>query len=177
MLLTLKVTAAQIAAAKETFKADHATFYGQTHGFRCSQSAKAHELFNVPAGTLNHGYNEAGSLSGWITSGGNVVIMSPQAGTVTYCGTRHGIALLWVLEKPKSHKVLSYESSMPFLAPFETLDTFAYRAALDSVCPIARGLALLKSGKPLQFLHTEGLPVAEIKRVYDECVARGYLPV
>ena len=177
MLLTLKATAAQIARAKEVFTADHAAFYGQPHGFRRSQSAKAHELFNAPAGTLNHGYNEVGSLSGWITSGGNVVIMSPQAGTVTYCGTRHGIAPLWALEKPNSHKVLSYESSMPFLAPFETLDTFAYCANLDADCPIERGLALLKSGKPLQFLHAEGLPVAEIKRVYDECVARGYLPL
>ena len=175
MLLTLKVTAAQITSAKKVFAADHAAFYGQPHGFCRSQSAKAHELFNAPAGTLNHGYNEVGSLSGWVTSGGNVVIMSPQAGTVTYCGTRHGIALLWALDKPKSHKILSYESSMPFLAPFETLDTFAYRANLDADCPIERGLALLKSGKPMQFLHTEGLPVAGIKRVYDECVARGYL--
>ena len=177
MLLTLKVTAAQIAAAKEVFAADHAAFYGQPHGFHRSQSAKAHELFNAPAGTLNHGYNEVGSLSGWITSGGNVVIMSPQAGTVTYCGTRHGIALLWVIEKPKSHKVLSYESSMPFLAPFETLDTFAYRANLDADCPIERGLALLKSGKPVAFLHAKGLPVYEIVKVFEECVARGYLHV
>ena len=177
MLLTLKVTAAQIASAKEVFAADHAAFYGKPHGFRRSQSAKAHELFNAPEGTLNHGYNEVGSLSGWITSGGNIVMFDPTAETVTYAGARHGIAPLWVLEKPNSHKVLSYESSMPFLAPFETLDTFAYRAALDSVCPIARGLALLKSGKPMQFLQAEGLPVAEIKKVYDECVARGYLPV
>ena len=125
MLLTLEATAAQITRAKKVFAADHAACYSQPRGFCRSQSAKAHELFNAPAGTLNHGYNEVGSLSGWISSGGNVVIMSPQAGTVTYCGSRHGIALLWVLDKPKSHKILSYESSMPFLAPFETLDTKA----------------------------------------------------
>ena len=178
MLLTLKATAAQIARAKEVFAADHAAFYGQPHCNR-SQSAKAHELFNAPAGTLNCGYNEVGSLSGWITSGGNVVIMSPQAGTVTYSGTRHGIAPLWVLEKPNSHKVLRYESSMPFLAPCETLANFAYRARLDSDCPIARGLALLNSGKPMTFLHAEfnAVTVTEIERVFNECVAHGYLPI
>ena len=182
MLLTLKITPAQAAAAKEVLTADHAEFYGQPHGFKISKCASAHALF-VTAGMPaehepNHGLNTLPNGNfWWLTSGGNIVLFNPTEGTVTYSGTRHGIAPLWVLEKPASHKVLSYESSMPFLAPFETLDTFAYRAALDSVCPIARGLALLKSGKPLQFLHTEGLPVAEIKRVYDECVARGYLPV
>jgi len=177
MKLVLKITAAQAAAAKETFKADHFAFYAQPHGFRRTECPAAYELFAAPSGTLNCGYNdtEAG-LFGWVTSGGNVVMFDPAAGTVTYKGARHGIAPLWVLEKPKSHKVLQYESSMPFLAPFENLSVFADRAALDSDCPYARGLALLKSGKPMAFLHAEGLPVAEIKRVFAECVARGYLP-
>ena len=178
MKLVLKVTAAQSLAAKETFKADHFAFYAQPHGVRRTYCPSAYELFAAPAGSLNCGYNETpAGLFGWITGGGNIVLFNPTEGTVTYSGTRHGIAPLWVLEKPNSHKVLRYESSMPFLAPFETLDTFAYRARLDSDCPIARGLALLNSGKPLAFLHAEGLPVAEIKRVCDECVARGYLPV
>lgn len=178
MLLILQATADQIARAKETFKADHAQFYGQPHGHRKSQSVKVHVLFIVPMGTLNYGYNETSNgLCGWVTSGENVVLLNQHEGTVTYSGTRHGIAPLWVLDKPNSHKVLAYESSMPFLSPLETLDSFAHRARLDSTCPIARGIALLNSGKPLAFLHAEGLPVSTITRVYAECVKRGYLPV
>ena len=178
MKLILKVTAAQAAAAKETFKADHFAFYAQPHGFRRTTCPSAYELFAAPAGTLNIGYNETpAGLFGWVTSGGNVVMFDPTEGTVTYNGARHGIAPLWVLEKPNLHEVLRYESSMPFLAPLETLANFAYRARLDSDCPIARGIALLNSGKPVQFLHAEGLPVPAIQKVFNECVTRGYLPV
>ena len=178
MKLVLEVTAAQSLAAKETFKADHLAFYAQPHGFRRTQCLAAYELFAAPAGTLHMGYNETEvGLFGWITGGGNVVLFNPTEGTVTYSGTRHCIAPLWVLEKPNSHKVLSYESSMPFLAPLETLANFAYRARLDSDCPIARGIALLNSGKPLAFLHAEGLPLQAIQKVFDECIARGYFPV
>ena len=184
MLLILQATPAQIARAKEVFAEDHAAFYGQPHGFKISECAAAHALF-MQAGMPedhepNHGLNtmQNGNF-GWLTSGGNVVLFNPTEGTVTYVGTRHGIAPLWVLEKPNSHKVLRYESSMPFLAPCETLANFAYRARLDSDCPIARGLALLNSGKPMTFLHAEfdAATVTEIKRVYAECVAHGYLPI
>ena len=175
MKLVLKVTAAQSLAAKEVFTADHTEFYAHPHGFRRTYCPSAYELFAAPAGTLNMGYNEtAAGLFGWITGGGNIVLFNPTEGTVTYSGTRHGIAPLWVLEKPNSHKVLSYESSMPFLSPFETLGNFVDRARMDSDCPIARGIALLKSGKPLAFLHAEGLPVRDIKKVFIECFTRGY---
>ena len=175
MKLVLEVTAAQSLAAKEVLKADHVAFYAQPHGFRRTYCPAAYELFAAPAGTLNTGYNETSAgLFGWVTGGGNVVLFNPTEGTVTYVGTRHGIAPLWVLEKPNSHKVVSYESSMPFLAPFETLANFVDRARLDSDCPIARGIALLKSGKPLAFLHAEGLPVRDIKKVFIECFTRGY---
>ena len=180
MLLTLQATPEQIARAKAIYAEDHAAFYAQPHGFRTSQSLEAHVLFNAPMGTLHHGYNEVNTgLSGWVTSGGNAVMLNQAAGTVTYSGTRHGIAPLWVLEKPKSYKVLQYETSMPFLTPFETLDSFAYRARLDSDCPIARGLALLNDGKPLAFLYAEfkGSDVATILKVYAECVKRGYMPL
>ena len=184
MKLVLQATPAQIARAKDVYSEDHAEFYGQPHGFKFSKCASAHALF-IQAGMpedheLNHGLNvlQNGNF-GWLTSGGNVVLFNPTAETVTYVGTRHGIAPLWVLEKPNSHKVLSYESSMPFLAPCETLANFAYRARLDSDCPIARGLALLNSGKPMTFLHAEfdAVTVTEIERVYAECVAHGYLPI
>ena len=175
MKLVLKVTAAQSLAAKEVFTADHAEFYAQPHGVRRTYCPAAYELFAAPAGTLNMGYNETpAGLFGWITGGGNIVLFNPTEGTVTYSGTRHGIAPLWVLENPNSHKVLRYESSMPFLSPCETLANFAYRARMDSDCPIARGIALLKSGKPLAFLHAEGLPVRDIKKVFIECFTRGY---
>ena len=176
MKLVLKVTAQQAAAAKETFKADHFAFYAQPHGFRRTDCPAAHELFAAPAGSLNCGYNETpAGLFGWVTSGGNIVLFNPTEGTVTYSGTRHGITPLWVLEKPNSHEVVSYESSMPFLAPLETLGNFVDRARLDSDCPIARGIALLNDGKPLAFLHAEGLPVPAIKKVFAECLARGYI--
>ena len=184
MLLTLQATPAQIARAKEVFAEDHAAFYGQPHGFKISECAAAHALF-MQAGMPedhepNHGLNtmQNGNF-GWLTSGGNVVLFNPTEGTVTYVGTRHGIAPLWVLEKPNSHKVLRYESSMPFLAPCETLANFAYRARLDSDCPYARGLALLNSGKPMTFLHAEfdAVTVTAIQKVFNECVARGYLPI
>ena len=179
MLLILQATPAQIARAKEVYAADHAEFYGQPHGFKISECASAHALFmqaGMPADhEPNHGLNVLHNGNfGWLTSGGNIVLFNPTEGTVTYSGTRHGIAPLWVLENPNSHKVLRYESSMPFLSPCETLANFAYRARLDSDCPIARGIALLKSGKPLAFLHAEGLPVRDIKKVFIECFTRGY---
>lgn len=176
MLLILQATAEQIEHAQEFFAKEHAQFYAQPHGHRKSASAAVHALFNAPMGTLHYGYNEPpNGLCGWITSGENVVLLNPHAATVTYSGTRHGMTPLWVLDKPNSHEILKYESSMDFLSPFETLDSFAYRARLDSVCPMARGLALLNSGKPLAFLHAEGLPVATITRVYAECIKRGYI--
>ena len=180
MLLTLQATPEQIARAKAIYAEDHAAFYAQPHGYRTSQSLEAHVLFNAPMGTLHHGYNELNNgLSGWVTSGGNAVMLNQAAGTVTYSGTRHGISPLWVLEKPSTHKVLQYETSMPFLTPFETLDRFAYRARLDSDCPIARGLALLNDGKSSAFLYAEfkGSDVATILKVYAECVKRGYMPL
>ena len=177
MLITLQVEAAQLENAQEYLQEAHADYYGQPHGFRKCQSQKAHELFNAPIGALNYGYNVMPSgVSGWITSGNNIVILNANNCTVTYVGTRHGSTPLWVLDNPKSHKILKYESSMPFLSPFETLANFASRARLDSKCPIARGLALLNSGKPVQFLHAEGLPVPAIQKVFNECLTRGYLP-
>ena len=176
MKLVLKVPAAQAFAAQEILKADHFAFYAHPCGFRRTHCPAAYALFAAPEGSLNCGYNEtAAGLFGWITSGGNVVCFNPAAGTVPYAGARHGMHPLWVLEKPTSLEVVEYESSMPFLAPFETLANFADRASLDSDCSFERGIALLKSGKPLVFLIAEGLPADKIRKVFIECVARGYL--
>ena len=172
MLITLQVEAAQLEYAQEYLQEAHADYYGCPHGFRKCHSQKVHELFNAPMGTLNYGYNVMPSgVSGWITGGNNVVLLNQRESTVTYVGTRHGITPLWVLDNPESHKILKYESSMPFLSPFETLEEFARRARLDSKCPIARGLARLNSGCPIAFVNCD-----TIRETYAECVKRGYLP-
>ena len=178
MKVVIKASNEVIAAADSLFSEHHVCYYAQN--LRCIRSAEVAALFGNKTEEVRCGYNNTAAGSGWVTCGGNAVLLSKKAGTVTYLGVRHGIAPLLEalglnsMVELDDCEIVTYETSMQFLRVGETLQHFFERAALNAECDIERGIAALKSGKPPAFLYAQGLDVNKIVSLYKECENHGY---
>lgn len=180
MKVVIKATQDTINAANSLFIERHESFYA--FNYKETRNAKVAALFGYDEDTdaVRCGYQQNGLRSGWVTCGGNAVLLAPYRETITYLGTRHGVSpLLEALGLNRRSEldkceVVTYETSMKFLRVGETLQHFFERAALNAECDIERGIAALKSGKPPAFLYAQGLDVNKIVSLYKECENHGY---
>ena len=177
MLLKLKITPGIAAKAIKKIYAEDDGYYAwhlqnvnKLSGEFWSEFGGVVDLF-----CLRYGANKIGDSVCWVTSGGNALVINRT--TATYYGVRHAARQLgWMfIDDFQQLEVIKYESSMPWLQPWETLEEFCKRACKTSDNKHEKAIALLREGKSDKFLLAEGdLPLRDAKAMHRIALAKGY---
>lgn len=177
MLLKLKITPGIAAKAIKKIYAEDDGYYAlhqqnvnKLSGEFWSEFGGVVDLF-----CLRYGANKIGDSVCWVTSDGNALVINRT--TAIYCGVRHAARqLAWMfIDDFQQLEVIKYESSMPWLQPWQTLGEFCRSADKNSSNSYERALALLREGKSNKFLIAEGdLPLRDARAMHQIALTKGY---